>query len=74
MVPALLTSTWSDFPSLFRLIKVLLHSSLASMWSFPLWTLPRLPKEKGFALGCKGGEGTRRPFSIHRGMGGWGTA
>ena len=54
VLPALLTSTWSDFPSLFRLIKALLHSSLASMWSFPLWTLPRLPKEKGVALGWKG--------------------
>ena len=43
------------------------------MWSFPLWTLPKVPKKKGVALGCKGGEGTRRPFSIHRGMGGWDT-
>ena len=24
------------------------------MWSFPLWTLPTLPKEKGVALGMKG--------------------
>ena len=68
-LPASLSSTQSDFASLSGLIKVVLHSSLASMWSFPLWTLSKLPKQRGVVLWWKGVRAQGHPCSFREDWG-----